>query len=523
MLDPYPFLPKPAPKPAKRPAVIVDDDAATAEVRVVIPAIMPRGSGAIFSAGKPTILNDRYELRRRIGVGGMGHVYLAVDRLLEREVAVKIMRGDLANQQSHVERFRREAQLLARVESARVIQIYDMHFGDDLCYLVMRHVAGRTLNRIVDANGPLEHGAALELALDLLEGLAALHAEGLVHRDVKPSNVLVDLDGRAVLLDLGVAIDRRRPAVTPSHMTAGTLAYMAPEQKLTGHADGRSDVYQVGLLLLYAVLGIDASEHGFERGVRDTLMMLPGPLADLIARALEEDPERRFQTASEMSAAVLRALDAPDVVDLHLDDSAEEDLGLREDEVILLDRKIEPIGESQVIEIARPPKARPHTAHAQRARRLPALLVAASAALIAGLIAAAQVQADDVGAAATAGPVAAPVSEIDPAAIDIDPVRIVHGDDAAASPQAVHASARADNSRPAQLTAKSVAPSGQPAADLPDLPSNHPLLRSAAAAERAGADESAITALRQYLITVPDAADADAVRMHLRALSTRVP
>ncbi|HEY4244536.1 MAG TPA: protein kinase [Kofleriaceae bacterium] len=274
------------------------------------PTMLARGSGHLRSSALNTLLKGRYDLRRRIGSGGMAEVYLGWDLLLEREVAVKLLREEFTRDAQQVARFRREAQMLARVDSDHVIQIYDMHFGRDECYLVLRHVIGRTLDRMVASNGPVAAPEALQMVADVLEGLAHLHAEGLVHRDVKPSNVLVGNDERAVLLDLGVACDLRKPHITPTNFTAGTPSYMAPEQKETGHVDERTDIYQAGLLLLFAVTAVEPARLTNESVLEDILLAVPDGVATIVEKATATDADRRYRTSIEMRGAVLAALDA---------------------------------------------------------------------------------------------------------------------------------------------------------------------------------------------------------------------
>ncbi len=204
------------------------------------------------------LLDDRYRLDALIARGGMAAVYQATDTRLDRTVAVKVMRPALAEDPDFVDRFAREARAAARLSSPEVVAVHDQ--GTDAAtgtaYLVMEHVAGRTLRDVVLERGPLPPARALDLLEPVLRALAAAHAAGLVHRDVKPENVLLGDDGRVKVADFGLA-----RAIESSNLTAttglliGTVAYLAPEQVEHGRADTRTDVYAAGILLFELLTG----------------------------------------------------------------------------------------------------------------------------------------------------------------------------------------------------------------------------------------------------------------------------
>jgi len=311
-------------------------------------------------------LGDRYEIRRRLGAGGMAEVFHAWDQQLERDVTIKVLREKLLSSPAEVDRFRREALLLANVDSDHVIQIYDSHVEAQECYLVLRHVVGRSLDRIIEG-GPLALGCAIQIALDVLDGLRDLHAGGVVHRDVKPANVLVDHHDRAILLDLGVARDRRRRGITPPTRTVGTVGFMAPEQRLSSHVDPRSDLYQVGLLLLYMTTTIDPRHLHPDALGREMLLWVPPGLVAVIKRALLP-PDERFQDVDEMAAALHAIVDIPETVELSLDDieSVESEKASENDEPILLDRR----------------KSRPHEVVVRRHPWWPRIVTALALAVV---------------------------------------------------------------------------------------------------------------------------------------------
>jgi len=204
------------------------------------------------------LLDGRYRLDRPVARGGMATVYTATDTRLDRVVAVKVMRPALAEDPDFVARFAREARAAARLSSPEVVAVHDQ--GTDpatnTAYLVMEYVAGRTLRDVIRDSGPLAPSRALSLLEPVLRALAAAHAAGLVHRDVKPENVLLGDDGRVKVADFGLA-----RAVETSNLTAttglliGTVAYLAPEQVEQGYADPRTDVYAAGILLWEMLTG----------------------------------------------------------------------------------------------------------------------------------------------------------------------------------------------------------------------------------------------------------------------------
>lgn len=259
------------------------------------------------------ILDNRYELRSRLGSGGMATVYLAWDHLMSREVAIKLLRHELVADELAASRFQYEGTALARIESERVVSIYDMQMGPASWYLVLRYLAGRTLEQAVLQHGPFGPVCAARIARDVLVGVSDLHREGVIHRDVKPANVIVDAGDRATLLDLGVALG---PEQKPEgRRIVGTKAVMAPEAKAGGDVDVRSDIYQVGLLLEYAITGR-------LRGSKATAPppAIPAPIAQVIARATSEQPGDRYGSAMAMYTALSDATLECETIDIGTED-----------------------------------------------------------------------------------------------------------------------------------------------------------------------------------------------------------
>ncbi|HXJ64242.1 MAG TPA: BTAD domain-containing putative transcriptional regulator [Actinomycetota bacterium] len=260
-----------------------------------------------------------YRLLEKIGEGAFGLVYRAVQPQVGREVAVKSIHPELANQPDFVRRFEREAQLVARLEHPHVVPLYDYWRDPDGAYLVMRLLRGGSLEDLLE-DGPLHPDRASAIMDQVAGALAAAHRQGVVHRDVKPGNVLLDEEGNAYLTDFGVALDAGAPEQTTGLMVRGTPAYLSPEQIRLEPATGRSDIYALGVVL-YEML---TAEHPFPesslRALLDRHMHEPLPSArrlrpeippavDLvIARATAKDAGGRFADALEFAAAFREAM-----------------------------------------------------------------------------------------------------------------------------------------------------------------------------------------------------------------------
>jgi serine/threonine-protein kinase len=253
-------------------------------------------------------LAGRFELRRWVGSGGVADVHVAYDRELEREVALKILRTEFLTDETTVARFRREATLLGMVDSPHVVAIHDVHIAPELAYLVLRLAPGQTLDGLVHAEGALPSARAVHIIGGVLAGLRELHLRRLVHRDLTPGNVVVDEHDTAVLLDLGIARDRRKRSLTPVNAAVGTPGYLVPELERGDDVDARGDQYQVGLLLLFALTG--AQTDGNADAIANALDPVVPPLRAVVARALAPAPADRFADVTELSEALEAAVHA---------------------------------------------------------------------------------------------------------------------------------------------------------------------------------------------------------------------
>src|SRR3954471_5080121 len=252
------------------------------------------------------LLDDRYEIRRRLAVGGMATVYAAIDTRLDRPVAVKVMHPALAADDEFVVRFRREAKAAARLSSPTVVNVTDQGQDGGTVFLVMELVEGRTLRDRLRSEGPLPPAEALAVLDPVLEALAVAHAAGYVHRDVKPENVLIANDGRIKVGDFGLAraVDAS-PLTATTGLLLGTVAYLAPEQVRRGVADARTDVYACGVLLFELLTGRPpfegdtalsvAYQHLHDRVPAPSTLRsdVPEELDELVRAATEPDPDDR--------------------------------------------------------------------------------------------------------------------------------------------------------------------------------------------------------------------------------------
>jgi len=195
------------------------------------------------------MLDRRYHVRSRIAHGGMATVYLATDTRLERQVALKVMHAELARDADFVARFIGEAKSVARLSHPNIVQVFDQGSDGQFLYLSMEYVPGRTLRSLLRERGWLPWSEALEVMDPTLAGLSAAHEAGIVHRDVKPENVLLTADGRVKVVDFGLARAQAAAGNTRSGLIIGTVAYIAPEQVTGGITDSRTDVYAAGVML----------------------------------------------------------------------------------------------------------------------------------------------------------------------------------------------------------------------------------------------------------------------------------
>jgi eukaryotic-like serine/threonine-protein kinase len=269
------------------------------------------------------ILDGRYRLGSLLGVGGMARVYLASDRVLERPVAVKVLSPPYAQDPVFVERFRREARSAARLSHPNIVAVFDSGADADQHYLVMEYVPGQSLAELLASRGRLAPRWAAGLGAEVCAALAAAHTQGLVHRDVKPANVLVGDDGRVKVADFGIVKAAATATLTGTGTVLGTAAYLSPEQAQGGPVDARSDLYSLGCVLYELLCGrppFGSGADGSPVAVATRHLHQPAeppsarnPLVDasldaVVLTALAKEPAQRYQSAIDMQDALEQVL-----------------------------------------------------------------------------------------------------------------------------------------------------------------------------------------------------------------------
>jgi eukaryotic-like serine/threonine-protein kinase len=247
------------------------------------------------------IVGGRYQLGSLLGVGGMARVYLASDRVLQRQVAVKVLSPLYAQDPLFVERFRREARSAARLSQPNIVAVFDSGSDADQPYLVMEHIPGQSLAQLLARQGRLAPRRAAELAIQVCAALAAAHAQGLVHRDIKPANVLVGDDGQVKVTDFGIVKAAATATLTGTGVVLGTAAYLSPEQARGGPVDTRSDLYSLGCVLYELLCGAPPFGSGTD-----------SPQVAVASRHLHQPPEppsaRNPEVDPALDVVVLTAL-----------------------------------------------------------------------------------------------------------------------------------------------------------------------------------------------------------------------
>jgi serine/threonine-protein kinase len=259
------------------------------------------------------VIAGRYELQELLGTGGMSSVYRAHDTLLERDVALKVLHEHHHEDEEYVERFRREARAVAQLSHPNIVTVIDRGEDDGRQFIVFEFVQGRTLKDVVD-DGPLEVRRALEVTIEVARGLAFAHEHGIVHRDVKPQNVIIGEDGEAKVTDFGIARSLDLEGMTESGTVLGTSNYIAPEQATGRPVDFETDVYGLGVVLFELLTGEPpftgdsfvavAMQHVHEPApsVLERRHDVPSRVALAVDRALEKDPNDRFASMEQLAA-----------------------------------------------------------------------------------------------------------------------------------------------------------------------------------------------------------------------------
>jgi eukaryotic-like serine/threonine-protein kinase len=268
-----------------------------------------------------TVLSGRYKLEAKLGSGGMSTVYLARDGTLDRAVAVKVMHREMSEQPDQLERFRQEARAVAKLSHPNVVAVIDAGEDGGHPYIVFEYVEGETLKQRIARVGALDTQEALAYAIEIARGLTVAHARNMVHRDIKPQNVLIDAEGRAKLTDFGISRQLEQDGMTATGRVLGTTDYVAPEQAMGHPVDPRSDIYSLGVVLYEMLIGQVPFHADSQVGVAmkhvneelpDVQQRRPevsAATALVVERATAKDPNERYQTVGEMIDDLSTALE----------------------------------------------------------------------------------------------------------------------------------------------------------------------------------------------------------------------
>lgn len=269
-----------------------------------------------------SFLSDRYEILSKVGAGGMSDVYKAKDHILSRFVAIKVLKQEFSEDSSFVTKFRAEAQSAAGLEHPNIVNIYDVGSENGLYYIVMEYVEGITLKTYIEKKGQLSFKESASIAIQVARGIEAAHNKNIIHRDIKPQNIIISTDGKVKVTDFGIA--KATSSNTISSDVMGSVHYASPEQARNGFVDGRSDIYSLGIVMFEMVTGrvpfdgdttvAVALQHLQEEIARPSIYTpdLPISFEKIILKCTQKTPDRRYQTIEELLTDIRRSLAHPD-------------------------------------------------------------------------------------------------------------------------------------------------------------------------------------------------------------------
>ena len=266
-------------------------------------------------------INDRYEIEKLIGEGGMANVYLARDTILDRRVAVKVLRGDLAGDEKFVRRFQREALSASSLSHPNIVEIYDVGEDEGNFYIVMEYIEGKTLKQLIKKRGVLSLSETMDIMLQLLDALASAHDSYIIHRDIKPQNIMIKDSGLVKITDFGIAVALNSTELTQTNSVMGSVHYLPPEQASGKGSTIRSDIYSLGILMFEMLTGKvpfngdSAVEIALKHmkdplpSVREINPVVPQSVENIILKAAAKNPKNRYHDVRQMAEDIKTCLD----------------------------------------------------------------------------------------------------------------------------------------------------------------------------------------------------------------------
>lgn len=269
---------------------------------------------------KGKMISGRYEIIKNIGEGGMANVYVGLDHILNRKVAIKILRGDLASDEKFVRRFQREALSASSLSHANIVEMYDVGEDDGIYYIIMEYIDGKTLKQLIKKRGSVTLSEAIDVMLQLTDGIAHAHDSYIIHRDLKPQNIMIKEDGTVKITDFGIAVALNSTQLTQTNSVMGSVHYLPPEQASGKGATIRSDIYSMGILFYELITGSlpfkgdNAVEIALKQmhdpipSVRKKDSSIPQSVENVILKATAKNPKNRYADAKEMHTDLLTVL-----------------------------------------------------------------------------------------------------------------------------------------------------------------------------------------------------------------------
>lgn len=265
-------------------------------------------------------INDRYEIIKTIGEGGMANVYLANDTILDRKVAIKVLRGDLSNDEKFIRRFKREALSVSNLSHPNIVEVYDVGEEDGNYYIVMEYIEGKTLKQLLQKRGALTLNEVIDIMTQLTDGLAHAHEAYIIHRDIKPQNIMIEDNGLVKITDFGIAMALNSTQLTQTNSVMGSVHYLPPEQANGKGSTVKSDIYSLGILMYELLTGSVpfkgdtaveiALKHMKEKipSIRKQNPTIPQSVENIVLKAIAKNPKNRYDNVRDMYKDLQTAL-----------------------------------------------------------------------------------------------------------------------------------------------------------------------------------------------------------------------